>query len=129
MSKIQELNPSFSPTELVSKLFYFANTIKLAHLRVSGPGAYAAHVALGDLYDGLADSADDIAELFQGYKGIQNYSIPSSFYVEPVAFTKSIQKYLIKQISGLGSMPDIQNKVQDLLAIVTKSIYKLENLK
>lgn len=36
------------------------------HLKVTGDGSYAAHKALGDLYDGLHDFADTLVEGYQG---------------------------------------------------------------
>lgn len=113
-----------------SGLFACADIIKIAHLKVSGPGAYAAHVALGDLYDSLTDMADDITETIQGYKGILTISIPAASYQEPVAYIKAKRTELIGMIEKMESeMPDVSNKLQDLIGVMSKTLYKLENLK
>lgn len=52
--------------ELIALLFLGRELGHRAHLRVSGPGAYAAHMALGDFYAGIGDRADSIAEAYQG---------------------------------------------------------------
>ena len=36
------------------------------HLQVTGPGSYAQHIALNEVYDALPDLADTIAEGYQG---------------------------------------------------------------
>jgi DNA-binding ferritin-like protein len=113
-----------------SGLFACADIIKIAHLKVSGPGAYAAHVALGDLYDSLSDMADDITETIQGYKGILTISIPASSYQEPISYIKSKRAELIGMIEKMEEeMPDVSNKLQDLIGAMSKTLYKLENLK
>jgi hypothetical protein len=50
------------------------------HLKVTGPGSFAAHTALGAFYEGLHDHADTLVE---GYQGVaekilteRNISIP-----------------------------------------------------
>jgi hypothetical protein len=36
------------------------------HLKVTGEGSYAAHIAIGDFYDGLVGQADTLVEGYQG---------------------------------------------------------------
>lgn len=52
--------------KLVARLFYLRELAHRAHLRVSGPGAYARHMALGGFYDAIAGHADSIAEAWMG---------------------------------------------------------------
>lgn len=52
--------------ELIALLFLARELAHRAHLKVSGPGAYAAHKALNDFYDKIVDDADAIAEAYQG---------------------------------------------------------------
>lgn len=112
-----------------SGLFACADVIKIAHLKAKGPGAYAQHVALGELYDALSDMADDITETIQGYKGILTISIPATSFQEPIGYIKAKRAELIGMISKMESeMPDVSNKLQDLIGVMSKTIYKLENL-
>ena len=110
------------------ELFACANLIKLAHLKVKGPGAYAQHVALGEIYDSVSDMADDITETIQGYEGILTISIPAVSDTEPLAYLKSERTKMIAAKSKFTSMPDIANKLDELIAVFSKGIYKLENL-
>jgi DNA-binding ferritin-like protein len=109
-------------------LFACANILKIAHLKAKGPGAYAQHVALGDLYDAVSDMADDITESVQGYEGILNISIPATSFMEPLAYIKGERTKMIAAKSKFTSMPDIANKIDELIGHFSKTIYKLENL-
>lgn len=51
---------------LVQELMNAATSFHKLHLQVSGPGSYAAHKALNELYDSLPGLADSIAEGYQG---------------------------------------------------------------
>lgn len=42
------------------------NSFHKLHLKVTGEGSYAAHVAIKDFYDGLPDHADTLVEGYQG---------------------------------------------------------------
>lgn len=112
-----------------SELFACADIIKIAHLKAKGPGSYAQHVALGELYDALTDMADDITETIQGYKGILTISIPATSFQEPVSYIKSKRASLISMLEKIEEeMPDVSNKLQDLIGIMSRTLYKLENL-
>lgn len=111
-----------------SELFACANIIKIAHLKAKGPGSYAQHVALGEIYDAVSDMADDITESIQGYEGILNISIPAATYTEPLAYIKAERTKMIAAKSKFAAMPDIANKIDELIGVFSKGIYKLENL-
>lgn len=51
---------------LVQELMNAATSFHKLHLQVSGPGSFAAHKALNELYDALPGLADTIAEGYQG---------------------------------------------------------------
>lgn len=127
-TKVKRLvNPSTNmEVEFVGKLFHCGDVLHLAHLKTT---SYAAHAALGDLYDAVRDHADTIAELIQGYKGLQPYTIPASNAEEPIAYLKEVRTYVTSKQAAFNYAPDIQNKLQDLIGDISKGIYKLENLK
>lgn len=55
---------------LVTELMNAAVSAHKLHLKVTGTGSYASHKALNELYDGLPDLADDVAEGFQGAREV-----------------------------------------------------------
>jgi len=131
LSKLKDMakKPSDNYGTFCSDLFACADIIKIAHLKAKGPGSYAQHVALGELYDALTDMADDITETIQGYKGILTISIPATSYMEPVSYIKGKRATLITMIEKVEEeMPDVSNKLQDLIGVMSRTIYKLENL-
>jgi len=131
LSKLKDMakKPSDNYGTFCSDLFACADIIKIAHLKAKGPGSYAQHVALGELYDALTDMADDITETIQGYKGILTISIPATSYMEPVSYIKGKRATLIGMIEKVEEeMPDVSNKLQDLIGVMSRTIYKLENL-
>lgn len=116
--------------EFCSSLFACADAIKLLHLNASGEGSYAKHVALGDLYNAISDTADDVTESIQGYKGLLSMSIPASTLpADCCTYVKSERARITIAMSSMTDMIDVQNKLQDLIAVFSKTIYKLENLK
>lgn len=118
--------------KLAASLFGFLNGIKLLHLNRTGEGSYAAHVALGELYDSVADMADDIVETMQGWVGIIEFTIPA--VKAPKTTTESIiwfraQLMEFKGVSGINKMPDICNMLDELIGTLSKTLYKLQNLR
>ena len=51
---------------LISEFLESVTSVHKAHLKVTGPGSYAAHIAMGAFYDEIGDLADGIAESYQG---------------------------------------------------------------
>ncbi len=128
--KIPTVSKVSKEAEFCSSLFACADTIKLLHLNASGEGSYAKHVALGDLYDAISDTADDVTESIQGYKGLLSMSIPTSTLpADCCTYVKSERARITTAMSSMTDMIDVQNKLQDLIAVFSKTIYKLENLK
>ena len=55
--------------ELIALLFLSREVAHRSHLKASGKGSYAAHMALNDFYTAIVDHADAIAEAWQGKYG------------------------------------------------------------
>ncbi len=51
---------------LIATLFLARDLAHREHLKATGPGSYAAHMALGDFYAGIVDLADTLTETYQG---------------------------------------------------------------
>jgi DNA-binding ferritin-like protein len=51
---------------LISDFLEAVTSVHKAHLKITGPGSYAAHTAMGTFYDEIGDLADSIAESYQG---------------------------------------------------------------
>ena len=69
MQSEQKQSPSSKGTDmgqLVSEFLEAVTSVHKAHLKITGPGSYAAHTAMGAFYDEIGDLADSIAESYQG---------------------------------------------------------------
>lgn len=51
---------------LIATLFLARDLAHREHLKVSGAGSYARHMALGSFYEGIVDVADRLTETYQG---------------------------------------------------------------
>lgn len=117
---------------LIATLFLSREVAHRAHLRVSGPGSYAAHMALGSFFDTIVDNADAIAEAYQGRHGlikeIPFVDIPS---MPDVADT--LQKHL-DLVEGMRykavdkTDTAIQNLIDEAVSTYLSVLYKLRNL-
>lgn len=128
--KLKTANPDTKVSEFISCLMTAANITHKMHLKTTGVGSYATHSALNELYDALPGFADDIAEKFQGYNQrllpvTAGMNEASFLNMEPVAFTKWLLNYVETNRSVFGSNSMIQNIVDELIASISKTLYKL----
>ena len=118
------------PAEFFGKLFQIRDQMHINHLRISGIGSYAGHMALGSFYDGLLDLVDTLIESYQGKYGIMDITIPSSSKTEPIATLKDLAK-LTDGGSAYSMFKEtwLQNQIDEISTLAYQTIYKLENLK
>lgn len=62
--QVQSKGADMAP--LISEFLEAVTSVHKAHLKITGPGSYAAHTAMGGFYDEIGDLADSIAESYQG---------------------------------------------------------------
>ena len=115
--------------EYLSYLLAVPNKAKLAYLKVSGPGAYATHIVLGEFYDSFVELADELIEVYQGIHGIQELSIAAIEYKEPLEALDECRAYIQGGRYEACKESHLQNIVDELVALIDRTIYKLENLK
>lgn len=118
--------------QFVSMLFLARDLAHIEHLRVRGPGSYAAHQALGDFYNAVVDLADSLIEAYQGRTGNQ-------VQVERFGDTKpqNIITTLEAQLKWLEAnryeaAPEddtpLQSIVDEIATLYLRTLYKLKNL-
>ena len=115
--------------DLVSKVFADRHLAHLAHWRTK---SYAAHMALGDFYDGIVDQLDAVVEAYQGYVAlIGDVTVPSVKTIEDVIPNLSeTAVWIAKNRSKIAkNNPAIENLVDVLTETYLTAIYKLKNLK
>ena len=126
--------PSMSgPSQFFSKLFESREMAHVYHLSVKGDmGSYAAHVALGVYYEGILEFIDDLIEIYQGQYGlVENFEVidtsstkskdPIEYFEELVSFVKST-----RNTSLSAEDTHLQNIVDEVIALIYKTLYKLK---
>jgi DNA-binding ferritin-like protein len=119
---------------LISLFLHSRTQAHVFHLRVNGPGAYAAHVALQSYYEGIVDIIDSLVESYQGKNGLIEFEEVEG--LDNNADIKNIIKYFENLSTALikirkdESLQDsyIQNQIDTIDELIYSTKYKLENL-
>lgn len=117
---------------LIGTLFLAREYAHRAHLRVSGPGSFAKHSALGEFYTGIIDNADSITEAYQGRHSI--IEIPYLPMIEQDDPVKALEELLddvekIRYDAVDKKDTAIQNLIDESVSTFLSALYKLKNLK
>ena len=113
--------------EFISRLLDAVTAIHKVHLMTNGPGSFAAHEALGDVYSKLEDGLDNLAESFMGCQevGLTFPGVDSSNYSAEV---RKVYEYIEMNRDMIGSESHLQNLVDEVLDSLAKSLFKLDRL-
>lgn len=116
--------------ELIAIMFLGRELAHREHLKVSGPGSYAQHVALNEFYEGIVDLADKFAETHQG-----KYGIIEDIPLAENEFTGNCVEVLEAQVNWIDENRDdicdyrpLQNIVDEICGFYWAKLYKLKNL-
>lgn len=114
---------------LVQELMNAATSFHKLHLQVTGPGSFAAHKALNEIYDALPDLSDSIAEGYQGAcEVILKYEGQESVVLESVESAIEYLRQMKEQVDELQSvMPhsEIVNLLDTVKDAINFAKYKL----
>lgn len=130
-SKVKEKlaeKKSTSIVGLVSKLFESRTQAHIYHLQTK---SYAAHKALDEYYTEIIPLVDSLIESYQVSYGILTGYTSSPFQENnnPVAYLKSVLTYVQSNRSVIpASDSHLQNIVDEIVALLTSTLYKLVNL-
>ena len=120
--------------ELASLFFHSRTQAHVFHLRVKGPGSYAAHTALNTYYDEIIGLIDGLVESYQGKNGLIEFKDIDG--IDNNAEVSNIIKYFTKLIAALDKLRKaenlqdtwIQNQIDNVEELSYSTKYKLENL-
>jgi len=114
---------------LVQELMNAATSFHKLHLKVTGPGSYAQHKALGEIYEVFPKFADDIAEGFQGANEAILHCNPKPYvYLNDVDHALEYMREIYNAISELQLiMPysEITNQLDLVKDVINSVKYKL----
>lgn len=106
-----------------------AKSLHKLHLKISGAGSYASHVALNEIYTAMPDFADSLVENFQGASGeIINCKETLAKELNSVKDAIMYLKELKKEINLLQNKLPYSEIINDLdvaKSAINKTLYKL----
>lgn len=117
---------------LVATMFLAREYAHRAHLRVTGPGSYAKHVALGEFYEAIIGNADKITEAYQGRHDI--IEIPYLPMIDEEDPVKALES-LLEDVENLRydavdkKDSPIQNLIDEAVGTFLSTLYKLRKLR
>lgn len=89
----------------------------------------AAHRALGEFYDMASDSVDTLVEAYQGREGLIDVpEVPFRKESDPIMMIRTLRRYIDENRDMLCHYREIQNLMDEFLAKIDKTLYRLENL-
>ena len=133
MGYIEKINGKDPIPALVVELFNASTKLHILHLTVSGRGSYAAHKALQEIYEGLIEHADSIAEGYQGATmEILNFPDLSSSgkllsVNDAINYLNSLSKKITAVQKGV-TFSEVVNDLDALKSAINSAVYKLKFL-
>jgi hypothetical protein len=116
--------------EFIATLFL---SRELAHRYHLSTKSYSQHKALQGFYENILDLTDDLAEMVQGTHGLLDIPIltEKNKYKEPLYCIADKLNYVENNRYKAFTKNDtaLQNKIDEIVAVFLRTIYKLENLK
>ena len=117
--------------QFISTLFASRTQAHVFHLQTP---SFAAHKALNDYYDEIVGITDGIAESYQGKYGIitgyGNIALQEYESCEAIImFFETLCMYVEKSRQILPQDSYLQNQIDEVVALIKSTIYKLRFLK
>jgi hypothetical protein len=125
-------NPTQVIASFVSTLFASRTQAHIFHFRCKGMGAGWMHKALNKYYDEILDLVDGFVESVQGRYGLlEGYKGGDQFIedvTKAVPYFEALCLYVEKNRGSLPQDSYIQNQVDEIVALIETTKYKLVNL-
>lgn len=117
--------------ELVARCFDARTTAHFAHFLTT---SYAQHMALGDFYEQIGEAADELAECLMGVEGrfktfpLITPSCPAQLQAV-LDYLTDLHAWVAKNRDKVADgSTELQNLVDEILAVIDRTFYKLKNL-
>lgn len=132
--KTEDTNRNNALAEFAFDFLFFAVQVHAWHLQT---GSYEVHMALGDLYTGIPEVGDSLAESLMAVSK-QKLVTPTKSYTlvqgtssvdEIVNAISSVKAIATEFFNATGDEAGINNTLADIVALLDKTIYKLTQLR
>jgi len=113
--------------EFAGQLLHAVTVAHVFHLRTR---SYANHKALEELYEGLQDGVDELVECYQGTYGLiedwpAQVEIPDG---EALSWVQGLSRFVQEGRGAVGDDSELQNLVDEIQALIDRTLYKLQFL-
>jgi len=132
MQKLQRPSPMGPCTETAAMLAHaqaLTTSTHQLHLKITGPGSFAAHKALNEFYDGMPGLVDAVAEQYQGAREkLLDFPAVSPYKCGSVQEAISHMKELYTEVAELQKiMPfsEVVNQLDEVKSLIASTKYKL----
>ena len=120
--------------QFVSTLFASRTQAHIYHLQTKSEGSFAAHSALNIYYNEIVELIDGLVESYQGKYGVVtgyvNVSLQEFQNCEGViAYFTMLCDYVEKSRQLVAQDSYIQNQVDEIVALIYSTLYKLRTLR
>jgi hypothetical protein len=111
---------------LMMELFHARTNAHIMHL---GTRSFAAHKALGEFYEEIVGKTDSLAEAYQGRYGLINFpEVPFKREADAVIMLKGLRRYIDDNRMMMVPDSELQNLIDEIVALIDSTLYKLEFL-
>jgi DNA-binding ferritin-like protein len=120
--------------KLISTLMASRDQAHIFHWQTTGPGSFAAHLALNGYYDAVPGLVDALVEAHQGKHGILTGYEPAERFDEyskdgAIKYFKALATYIDRVYNKIPKEDtNIINQLDGFKDLIYTTIYKLENL-
>jgi glycerophosphoryl diester phosphodiesterase len=124
--KMKGISATPSCGALMMELMHARTNAHMMHLKTR---SYSAHKALGKFYDEIVDLIDSLAEAYQGRHGLINFpEVPFKQEADAVMMLKTLRRYIDDNRMMMVQDSELQNIIDEILALMDSTLYKLEFL-
>lgn len=109
---------------------YMLHSITCAHMLHLKSASYAAHIALGEYYESIDDLIDTWIECYQGKYGmILKYDDSFEDHDNALEYIGMVRDYVEQTRVDLPDDNELQNIVDEMVALLDRTIYKLSRFR
>lgn len=106
------------------------HSITCAHMLHLKSTSYAAHIALGEYYEGIDDLIDLWIEAYQGKYGlIEKYEGQFEDHDNALEYMIMMSDYVADKRARLPEDSELQNIIDEMTALIDRTIYKLRTFR
>ena len=123
------MGPCTETANLLAHAQGMITSLHQLHLKVTGPGSFAAHKALNEFYDAMPDLVDAVAEQYQGARE-KLLDIPAhapykcGSVPEALVHLKELYNEIV-ELQKIMPFSEIVNQLDEMKSLIASTKYKL----